>query len=175
MTYIYTNPPTAINDRLKINNELFDFTISNESYVDPLIVGTSNDYTIQYDFYRHIGIDIVTETVFDYPCPFISEKTFRPISCKRPFIIVGAAHTLKLLQSLGFKTFSSIVNESYDNILDPEKRLVTVVKEINNFVKRPISSIINDVRECKEILDYNFKHLLQFEDLELEKIKNILN
>lgn len=175
MTYIYISPPTAINDSLKINNKLFDFTVSNESYADPQIVGTSKDYSIQYDFYQCIGIDIVTETVFDYPCPYISEKTFRPISCKRPFIIVGAAHTLKLLQTLGFKTFPNIVNESYDNIQDPEQRLVAIIKEINNFVNRPISAIINDVKKCETILNHNFEQLLGFDDQELEKIKNILN
>jgi hypothetical protein len=175
MTYIYTSPPTAINDSLKIKNKLFDFTVSNESYADPQIVGTSKDYSIQYDFYQNIGIDIVAETVFDYPCPYISEKVFRPISCKRPFIVVGAAYTLKLLQTLGFKTFPNIINESYDNIQDPEQRLIAVVEEINNFVNRPISSIINDVKESELILNYNFEHLLKFEDLELEKIKNILN
>lgn len=174
MFYIYTNPTSFINDSLKIKNKIFDLS-HNNTYTDPLIVGTSKNYVVQCDFYQYIGLDIVAETVFDYPCPYISEKVFRPISCKRPFIIVGATHTLKLLQSLGFKTFSSIINESYDNILDPEQRLVAVIEEINNFVKRPISSIIDDVRECKEILDYNFEHLLRFEDQELEKIKNILN
>lgn len=175
MFYIYTNTSSAINDSLKLKSKIFDFTVSDKSYADPLIVGNSKNYVIQYDFYQHIGLDITVETVFDYPCPYISEKVFRPISCKRPFIVVGASHTLKLLQSLGFKTFSNIINESYDDIVDPEQRLVAVINEINNFVNRPISAIISDVKKCKTTLDYNFDQLLNFENNELEKIKNILN
>lgn len=174
MFYIYTNPTSYINDNLKIKNKIFD-TSHNKSHVDSLIVGNSKNYVVQYDFYQHIGLDIAVETAFDYPCPYISEKVIRPISCKRPFIVVGAAHTLKLLQSLRFKTFSNIINESYDDINDPEERLVSVINEINNFVNRPISAIISDVKKCKTTLDYNFDQLLNFENSELEKIKNVLN
>ena len=69
MTYIYTSPPTAINDSLKIKNKLFDFTVSNESYADPQIVGTSKDYSdygVYTKNYTHGKVDGI--------CQFISSN-----------------------------------------------------------------------------------------------------
>lgn len=176
MVYIYTDPVTAVNDNLKLKSKIFDFTVSNEKYVDSLITEPSQIWSnMQPDFYQFIGLDIVAETVFDYPYPYVSEKTFRPMSCKRPFILVGPPNTLNFLHSLGFKTFSHIINESYDSIIDPEKRLFAIIDEIKKFVNSPISSIIDIVKECEPILNHNFQNLLNFEENELTKIKNILN
>lgn len=176
MVYIYTDPVTAVNDNLKIKNKIFDFSIPNEKYVDSLITEPSQIWSnMQPDFYQYVGLDIVAETVFDYPYPYVSEKTFRPISCKRPFIIMGPPNTLNFLHCLGFKTFSHIIDESYDSIIDPEQRLVAIINEIKNFVNQPISSIIDIVKQCEPILNYNFENLLNFEDAELTKIKKILN
>ena len=45
-----------------------------------------------------------------------------------PFIIVGSPGTLKELKSYGFKTFSDFWDESYDEIENPNDRMIAIFK-----------------------------------------------
>jgi hypothetical protein len=124
----------------------------------------------QAEFYKSIAVDIVTETVYNYPYPYISEKTLRPIACKRMFIIVGAPYTLKLLHNKGFETFSDVINESYDSIEDPNLRWYQLEKTIKSFVTKPLEEIQQILLSKKEILEKNFKTLCSLQQLELENV-----
>ena len=41
---------------------------------------------------------------------------------KHPFVVVGNKHYLKNLRSIGFKTFDSLIDESYDTLDDHRQR-----------------------------------------------------
>lgn len=68
-------------------------------------------------------ISVIAETISNNDCFFVTEKTAKPLMAGRPFIILSGMHTLKHLRSLGFKTFSSVIDESYDDIPDQEQRI----------------------------------------------------
>jgi hypothetical protein len=147
------------------------------TYRDPIIETPSSDTycdanRFQLDFYQHIAVDIVTESVYNYPYPFISEKTLRPISCKRMFILVGAPNTLKLLHNKGFKTFGNVINESYDLEQDPIKRWHLVCKSIQQFVTQPIEEIQLIVKQHQAVLEHNYNTLVDLEKTELEHIND---
>jgi hypothetical protein len=89
------------------------------------------------------------------------------------FIIVGQAGSLDLLHSLGYQTFSSIIDESYDNILDNDQRLVIVTEEILQFISRPIESIRKDYIKVKDIIDHN-RDLLYKQTLD-NRLQNLLD
>src|SRR6266850_97444 len=77
-------------------------------------------------------LEIVTETWFtDDSCVYLTEKTLRPIMRMQPFIVVGTPGTLRYLQSLGFETFSPLIDETYDEILDPGTRFAAICREIS--------------------------------------------
>jgi len=69
-------------------------------------------------------------------CFFITEKTFRPIMAKHPFIIVGRPHILKHLRDIGYKTFSPFIDESYDDIEDDELRLQKIMDIVEHMCKK---------------------------------------
>jgi hypothetical protein len=48
------------------------------------------------------------------PWPFITEKTFKPIALRHPFMVYGHSGTLARLHELGFETFPEMFDESYD-------------------------------------------------------------
>ena len=73
-----------------------------------------------------------------------------------PFVIVGQFETLKVLKELGFKTFSPIINEDYDNEKDNEKRMDLVIEEIKRLNNMTHSEIDNMFWEFKGILIHNF-------------------
>lgn len=169
MTVFYTDPLSNVNDKLYLKNGNTNPVL--HDIISNAIPGPRNDSSMyQADFYKYFGLDIVTETVFDYPYPFITEKTMRPITSKRPFIILGASGTLALLKSKGFKTFDTIIDESYDSIADHSDRFDSVTASIKEFVTQPIEKIRADVESISSILEHNFDTYLILEDIELSKL-----
>lgn len=169
---LVTHPRTRINDRFVMSTQQIDFSPIDVNFNDTIIKGVSGvDYRAQADFYNKIGVDIVTETAFEYPYPFITEKTYRPIASMRPFIIVGPYQTLKFLKQVGFKTFSVIIDEAYDDIRDPEQRFVTVCDAIKTFVDRPLDSVRSDLAQVNDILIHNRTHLENLISFELERFR----
>ena len=162
-------------NRSRLNNKFgYSFHTLYESYIDKLIepkLSEFNDSThFQPLFYKNFSLDIVTDHVFDYPQPNLSEKVFKPISTKRLFIYVGAAHSLKLLKNLGFETFSSYINEEYDSIEDPAKRMSAIETEIENYVNKSNDEIKNILKDATPILEHNFSVLQGLYDKELERV-----
>lgn len=102
---------------------------------------------------------VVTETVFYYEKLHLTEKIFKPIVCRRPFILVGAPGNLAYLRSYGFKTFDKWIDESYDNEKDPDKRIELIVDELDKMSKLSISQLNDLYNDMKSVLEYNFQHL----------------
>ncbi len=90
------------------------------------------------DDYKNSAIDVVLETVFDQNKIFLTEKILRPIACGKPFILVSEKNALQYLKSYGFKSFDGLIDESYDTITDPSKRMEKIIetmKKISNLTQ----------------------------------------
>lgn len=137
------------------------------------------------EYYRHPAIDmkvpklnppylnkaaihIVTESAFNFPFNHFTEKTTAALLCKRPFIIIAPAGNLKYLRTIGFKTFDSIIDESYDNIPDPNLRLEKIMDLILDLNKNNQEQLVKMIEKSKDILIHNYM-------LMLDKIKNFEN
>lgn len=173
MILLTTYPKTRVNDSFAVGDHQLDFAVPTNNVKDPIIKGVPNQYNYRFsaDFYKKIGVDIVAETVFNYPYTFITEKTYRSIASLRPFIIVGPYQTLQFIKSIGFKTFSAIINEDYDNVQDPMMRFDAVCNSIKKFIDRPLDSIKHDVESVSDILIYNNKVLSELTDQEFNRFK----
>lgn len=142
------------------------------SYQQQIKLGMKNDLLMkQTSFHYKFGLDIVTETCFEYPYPFITEKTLKNILSKRPFIILGPAGILDILKQKGFKTFSKIVNEEYDNEKNHKQRFEMVCSSIKSFTTQPIEKVRQDVESISDVLEHNFQHMQKIEDIELSQIR----
>jgi hypothetical protein len=80
--------------------------------------------------YACTAIEVVLETLFDDTRLHLTEKTLRPIACGQPFMLMATHGSLQYLRDYGFRTFDGIINETYDTITDPRKRLDAVVQEM---------------------------------------------
>lgn len=101
---------------------------------------------------------IVTETVFYDNKLHLTEKIFKPIVARRPFILVGAYRNLKYLKSYGFKTFDKWIDESYDDEQDPDLRMEKIIFEIKKITLLSKDQKIKMQHEMQSTLDYNFNH-----------------
>ena len=99
---------------------------------------------------------IVTETIFYDSKLHLTEKIFKPIVARRPFILVAAPGNLAYLRSYGFKTFDQWVNESYDLETDPDLRIIKIVTEIERLCQMTPEAINTMFNDMQSILDYNF-------------------
>jgi len=99
-------------------------------------------------------LHVVTETVIDRI--HLTEKIFKPIVLKQPFVLVGGAGCLKYLQSYGFKTFDNWWSEDYDSIIDDQERMQACANIVNWIGTKDISELEQMRNTMKEVLDYNY-------------------
>lgn len=88
--------------------------------------------------------------------PYATEKTFRNFLHKKPFIIIGQPYTLKELKKQGYKTFHPFIDESYDEIEDPIKRITTAIKQLKKFCSKEGYEIDLFNKSISNILEHNF-------------------
>lgn len=101
---------------------------------------------------------IVTETVFYYDKLHLTEKIFKPIVCKQPFMLLAAPGNLAYLRSYGFKTFDGIIDESYDLIQDNDQRVDAVVAQLQWYCSLPAEEKQRVIEAIAPIVEYNFHH-----------------
>lgn len=104
---------------------------------------------------RNTWVSVVSEASFAEKTCFISEKTFKPIAARHPFILYGNKNSLKYLRDLGYKTFNGFINESYDE-LDTWERLEAIIQEIKRIKSMSFEQKINWYDSMRDILDYNY-------------------
>lgn len=130
------------------------------------------------EFHKDSLISLVTETYFVEDEIHITEKTFRAISLKHPFILVASYQTLEYLKQQGFKTFNDFWDESYDLIRDPYQRLQKILKIVEEISAWSLDNLLEFKNKTREILEYNFDHLgnlsrnQQRNTKELENLRN---
>jgi hypothetical protein len=100
---------------------------------------------------------LVTETCYWERKHHLTEKIFKPIVSKMPFVLVGAAHNLKYLREYGFKTFSPWIDESYDDIEDPILRMQAIGETMNKICSYSDSELESMLAEMKPILEHNYE------------------
>lgn len=133
------------------------------NYADVEIDGAPNnpDYQFNLPAIKKSLLYVSNETAFCYPYPYLTEKTFKPIIMKRPFVIVGAPGSIQQLHKLGFKTFDRFWDEAYDNILDSNQRLSAVLKIVKDICSISIDQVKELGYNMQEILEYNVEHYIQ--------------
>ncbi len=99
-------------------------------------------------------INIVLESIYHSPQMLsnISEKTWKPIAMKMPFIMVGMPYTLRRLRDLGYQTFPW--DESYDEIEDPEERMSAIVNLVSHL--NSCKDFKDIIKSCESIVKHNF-------------------
>ncbi len=130
-------------------------TESNATF-DTVSAWTDVDTTPHQNSYFYV----CTETYVHGSYKSLTEKVFKPIINFQPFLFMAYPGALKLLRSLGFKTFEPFINESYDDKPDKIVRLDL----IHNEIKRLCSMSKEEIHEwywgMEDILIHNHNHML---------------
>jgi hypothetical protein len=116
-----------------------------------------------YNSYLHI----ITETIVQHT-GFFSEKMFKPIIYFQPFVLVGQCCALEHLRKLGYKTFSDVIDESYDLEPDLELRLEKAITAAINFMAR--DDLDEIMKQLWPIFEHNYNLLVSRYDSILVKL-----
>lgn len=142
---------------LKINT---NFQTENINYVK-----ADDQYYFESSYFS-----LVTETFFfsgtfdgihtDENSVFFSEKIFKPIICKHPFILVSRPHSLTYLKKMGYKTFHPYIDETYDEIENDEQRLIAIVNEVERLSKQTDNEWIEWLTNIQDIVEHNYNIIM---------------
>ena len=126
--------------------------------------------------YQSTDIEVVLETLFDDDRLHLTEKSLRPIACGQPFILAGTHGSLEYLRSYGFKTFGHIWDEHYDQVEDPEERLIKITDLMHKISRWSAEERVNNLAEAQAIADYNKNHFFskEFFNQVISELKNNL-
>lgn len=124
----------------------------------PITIFTKNSSWNLLSLYDNFFCEIVCETFFTGDTFFMTEKIFRPIIAKRPFLLQGPTNFLKNLRALGFKTFANWWDEGYDE--DPGDARYETFKFNIDYIARQSDSTLNAwYNEMQPILEHNYQVL----------------
>jgi hypothetical protein len=111
---------------------------------------------IQAEQYIDTYFSVVTETVHAWPYSFRTEKIWKPIAMGHPWICIANRGFYQDLRDLGFQTFSSIIDESFDSIEDNTARLHRASEVIKDICR---SGPAQFMMACESICKYNQQHM----------------
>jgi hypothetical protein len=117
--------------------------------------------------YNDSLINVISETDFYTEVIQLTEKTFKPILYRQPFIMIGPPHSLQTLRDYGFKTFSDFWDESYDTIEDHELRMEAILEVISKISSMTDSQKIELSYSIKEIVEHNLMTLINRKPIEV--------
>ena len=107
------------------------------------------DYSSILAHYNLFGVEVVAETITVGEAFYPTEKTTRPIIARKPFVTYATKNFLKDLRQLGFKTFDSIWDESYDELEGP-RRWDSMKQTLQYIIDNP-----DVVSGCGPIVEHN--------------------
>lgn len=106
-------------------------------------------------YYEDTAFSVISETTYHEGIPFLSEKTFKAIGMRHPFILATAPNSLQYLKQLGYKTFHPLIDETYDGILDHGDRMLSIVDEIERLCNLDDSQFKIWMGKISRICSYN--------------------
>lgn len=153
--WFYQSPffNTQVKDQVvKYNLDQSDF------WEDDMIVDPEQEYKCHYHgikmnlsqvmpfkVYKKTSFSLVCETAFHNDFSFFTEKIVKPMLGYRMFIVISGHNYLKNLRSLGFLTFDTVIDETYDTIEDNEQRWTQALEQAVWLCKQDFQCIMEKI------------------------------
>ena len=111
---------------------------------------------IRSEPYIDTYFSVVTETVFNYPYSFRTEKIAKPLAQGHPWICAANQGFYRDMHNLGFQTFGHVIDESFDQIENNQDRIARVADVVDDLCSQDMLQLL---KECENICKYNQQHL----------------
>lgn len=122
---------------------------------DTLSVDEHNNHALVVpEHYTDVYFNVVIETHFDADGSggaFLTEKTFKPIKNAQPFVLVAPPGSLQCLRDLGYRTFDSVLDNSYDQETNNTQRWLKVKHTLKQIQQDPHGTFLR----CQDDILHN--------------------
>lgn len=140
--------PIATSIRQQNNNNYNSYSLSVNAVNGHMYMAS---HRIPVQVYNNSYYSIVTETN-EWTYPFVTEKTAKPMLAKRVFVVFGCCGYLETLRSFGFQTFENIIDESFDQIKNPEQRWAAAFEQVVRLSKMDPTEVY---KKAESALEHN--------------------
>lgn len=123
----------------------------NQIQFGDMITNISN--VVPITVYNDTYYSIVAETHYTNDYVMLTEKTAKPLIAKRLFVMFAGLGYLAHLHRLGFQTFDSIIDESYDLEIDDTARWTKAFDQVQYLCGQSHEMVLQKIQP---ILDYNY-------------------
>lgn len=134
------------------------FQPTNIDHMEKAYFGLCTETKFMQDLIRHednkVYVDTPDSNFID--CITFTEKTWKFVIGKMPFILAGMPGALKVLRDMGYKTFHPYINETYDSIIDDEMRSIAIAEEVERLCHLSDDAWIEMLYNMQDIIDHNF-------------------
>lgn len=113
------------------------------------------------EIYRRSWFSIVCETHGTGTNFFLSEKIPKAIFNRRVFVLFGPVGYLAKLRELGFETFRTLIDESYDSETKDYKRFEMAMHQVMQLAW--FNNPAKVQKEAQSIVEHNYQRLLDLE------------
>lgn len=134
---------------------------------------------VPIQIYNHTAYSIIAETHADNEHSFFTEKIFKPMLARRLLVVFSGWKYLENLRKLGFQTFDNVIDESYDQILDDNKRWQAAFEQVKQLCDMDQSEVLEKISTRVEhnynlVMDATWQstHLRQMQQKINDKIRN---
>jgi hypothetical protein len=135
--------------------------------------GMVKQNNVYKDHYEKSYFSIVTETSMS--TRFLTEKIYKPIFNKHPFVLLGADRMLDHLRQLGFYTFEEMFDETYDQEADVTNRYNKLLQTIVSFCNLSQEEKQQRFEAVKSKLEHNRNKYIQLaKESQQHELHNVL-
>jgi hypothetical protein len=121
-----------------------------------LFNNTWGDAIVNPRMYVDSCFSVVTETIFDYPHTFRTEKIWKPMIMQHPFVVAANTGYYRDLHSAGFRTFGHLIDENFDSIENSQDRINRIVDVVSDICYNGAGYFLE---AAADVCKYNYQHL----------------
>jgi hypothetical protein len=152
----------------------FPFVSSN---LDPSWeVDRKMDYSISpfvpWNIYNRCRYSIITETLGTGDGFFMSEKTGKAVYAKRVFLLFSTCNFLKQFRSLGFETFGTVIDESYDSNPLDFARFTSIMEQMQFLSQQNYHHVM---AKLQPVLNHNRNRLFELQLQSRQEMQQLLD
>jgi hypothetical protein len=116
---------------------------------------------VPWQIYDRTWFTMLMETIGDGEIFLAAEKIGKCLQARRLFVHFGRAGWLEKLQALGFETFATVIDESYDQIQCKYQRWQAAFEQVQYLCAQDLTNLLPKI---KPVLDHNHHRLYQYRD-----------
>lgn len=133
---------------------------------------TWGDAIVNPRCYTDTWFSLVTETIFDYPHTFRTEKIWKPIMMQHPFLVAANQNYYRDLRRAGFRTFEPWISEDFDQIDRPDERLERIIEQVIWICEHDLAADL--WTETRDVCKYNCQLLIEYNQQQRLQLPNSL-